>query len=364
MVHRGSVETETTPRADVRTRVLDPRQGFPLVIEPGPSGPRDAAWLAGWLRNHQARIEADLTEHGALLLRGFDVRTPQQFEDVARAVASELKNDYLGTSPRDALSPYTFSASELPPYYPIPAHCEMSFTKHPPRRLFFCCLVPNAAPGGETPLVDFRGVWRDLDPEVRARFEARGVRNIRNYVGPEGGSRFDLWKLKRWDEMFRTTDRAEVEKKCVENGFEPTWKSEGRLALINTQPAMKRHPKSGVPVWFNHTQVFHLDAAASEYRRVAARIGKRRYRALGAFAELAVGLKRRFVAAEDQAMHCTFGDGSPISTADVEAVYDAIWRNMVAFSWQRGDVTVIDNDAVAHGRMPYAGPRRIAVAWA
>jgi alpha-ketoglutarate-dependent taurine dioxygenase len=357
------VETATTERDEVRTRLLDARLRFPLVIEPEARRARDAAWLAGWLRNHAAYVEAQLVEHGALLLRGFEVRTPQQFEDVARAVSSELKNDYLGTSPRDALSPYTFSASELPPYYPIPAHCEMSFTKRPPRRLFFCCLVPNAAPGGETPLVDFRGVWRDLDPEVRARFEAKGVRNIRNYVGPQGGSRFDLWKLKRWDEMFQTTDRTEVERKCAENGFEATWKSEGRLALINTQPAMKRHPKSGVPVWFNHTQVFHLDAAASEYRRVAARLGKKRYLALGKFAALAVALKRRFVAADDQAMHCTFGDGSPISSSDIESLYDAIWRNMVAFPWQRGDVTVIDNDAVAHGRMPYSGPRRIAVAW-
>ena len=74
----------------------------------------------------------------------------------------------LRTSPRDAVKPggYVFSASELPGFYPIPAHNEMSFTAHPPRRIFFACTI---APEkfGETPLVDFRGVWRDLDPELR-----------------------------------------------------------------------------------------------------------------------------------------------------------------------------------------------------
>jgi hypothetical protein len=63
-------------------------------------------------------------------------------------------------------------------------------------------------------------------------------------------------------------------------------------------------------------------------------------------------------------MHCTYGDGSPIPDADMRAVREAFWRNMVFPKWQRGDVVAIDNHAVAHGRMPYRGPRRIAVAWA
>ena len=75
-------------------------------------------------------------------------------------------------------------------------------------------------------------------------------------------------------------------------------------------------------------------------------------------------LRQRTTAGEDQAMHCTHADGSPIADADMEAVRDAIWKNMVFFKWRRGDVLVIDNDAVSHGRMPYTGPRKIAVAWA
>jgi alpha-ketoglutarate-dependent taurine dioxygenase len=32
--------------------------------------------------------------------------------------------------------------------------------------------------------------------------------------------------------------------------------------------------------------------------------------------------------------------------------------------WKNGDVLAIDNDSTGHGRLPFYGPRMIAVAWA
>src|SRR6185295_8348316 len=185
----------------------EPATVLPLVIEPSPgSGHRGEAALLAFIGAHRAHLEERLVAHGALLLRGFDVNGAHGFERVARAFEPVLQNDYLGTSPRDALTDHVFSSSELPPHYPIPQHCEMSFLARPPRRLFFTCLEPSSGPGGETPLADFRRVYQDLPADVRARFEAKGVRNVRNYAGPRGGGRFDPWKLKRWDEVFGTTD--------------------------------------------------------------------------------------------------------------------------------------------------------------
>jgi hypothetical protein len=172
------------------------------------------------------------------------------------------------------------------------------------------------------------------------------------------------WKLKRWDEMFGTTDPAAVARACAANGFELTWRPDGGLRLVNVQPATKNHPVTGEPAWFNHAQVFHLGTASAEYRRIAARQGQLRYGALARVAQATERLKRRTTAGEDLAMHCTYGDGTPIPEADMDAVRDAIWKSMVFFKWRKGDVLVIDNDAVAHGRMPYAGERVVAVAWA
>jgi alpha-ketoglutarate-dependent taurine dioxygenase len=346
-----------------RTETFTPGATLPLVVRPADDRERDASALAAWLAAERATVDGWLTAHGALLFRGFAVRDAEAFDRVALALDPELKTDYLGTSPRNALSAHTFTASELPGFYPIPQHCEMSFVKQPPRRLYFACLRANDGPGGETPLADFRAVLRDLDPAVRARFEARGVKNIRNYRGPKARRRVDPWQLKRWDEMFQTTDRAEAERKAIAGGFDVEWKSGDRLVLVNSQPATRAHPVTGVPVWFNHAQVFHPSAAAGEYRRIARRQQRWKYGFLARFASALTRAKGLFSAVEDQAMTCTYGDGAPIPDADMEAVRDAIWKNLVVTRWQQGDVVAIDNFAVSHGRMPYSGPRVIAVAW-
>ena len=70
---------------------------------------------------------------------------------------------------------YVFTASELPPSYPIPQHLEMSFLPAPPKQLFFCCLDPPTSSGGETCLCDYKKVYEQLDPEIREQFVKKGV---------------------------------------------------------------------------------------------------------------------------------------------------------------------------------------------
>lgn len=352
----------STAQVPVRARTIDPRgAGLPLCIEP--TAETDPEALLSWVGVQKERLSAAILQHGAVLLRGFPIHTPQLFESVLRALGVELKNDYQGTSPRNAVTQYIFNASELPGYYPIPQHCEMSFLRSPPRRLFFCCLDAPQSFGGETPLCDFRAVYRDLDPQVRSRFEARGVMIVRNYGGPEGGGRFDLWQLKPWHDIFGTTDRAAVEKKCQEIGQEFHWLPDGRLRLINRSEACRRHPQTGEWVWFNHSQVFHLSSAEGEYRRICARLPELRYHLLRVVAHLGSTYKRWRLSDEEQAMQALFGDGSPIPDADMEKVREAIWQNLVVTRWRLGDVVMIDNYGVSHGRLPYHGPRRVVVGW-
>jgi len=335
--------------------------GLPLVVEPHDD--RDPDRLAAWLRANPDWVAAALVEHGALLFRGFAVADARTFESVARAIDDDLKNDYLGTSPRNALTDHVFTASELPSYYPIPQHCEMTFVARPPRRLFFCCLVEPASGSGETPLADFRKVLRDLHPSLVRRFERHGLRIVRNYSGPDGGRRFDLWRLKRWDEMFRTTDRATVEARCREEGFEPTWTAAGGLRLVSSQPVTRTRPETGEPVWHNHSTTFHLSQAEGEYRRIYRMRPTLRHFLLWRLAGVLERLQRRRPV-DELAMQCTRADGGEIPREDMEVVREAVWRHMVVFPWRRGDVLAIDNYAVAHGRLPYHGPREIAVCWA
>jgi hypothetical protein len=335
----------------------------PLVVR-APQADTGVATLCDSLRAHADWVGQSLAKHGALLLSGFDVSTAADFENVARAIDDDLKNEYLGTSPRDGLTDYVFSASELPDFYPIPQHCEMSFTARPPRRVFFCCLREPRPGGGETPLVDFREVYRDLDPDVRMRFEHGGIRIVRNYAGPDEQSRFNLFQLKPWDAMFLTRDRAIVEETCRREGFEPVWTAGDGLRLISTQRATRLHPFTGEPVWYNHSQVFHLSAAPGEYKRIFRHRPTLRNFALWQLARVLVAVQRMTRAADERSMHCTYEDGREIPAADMEHLRDVIWRHMQIRPWKRGDVLAIDNHSVAHGRLPYSGPREIAVCWA
>ncbi|MFN2428242.1 MAG: TauD/TfdA family dioxygenase [Candidatus Binatia bacterium] len=334
---------------------------LPLVI--AARGDNDVAKLCTWLTNNREWVTAQLQTWGALLLRGFAVTDAPAFERVARAVDNDLKNEYLGTSPRNALTSHIFTASELPPFYPIPQHCEMSFTKNPPRRLFFSCLVEPAEGSGETPLCDFRRVLADLDPELVARFEAKGIRIIRNYGGARSASRFNPFQLKRWDEMFLTTDRSAVEAKCREEGFDPIWTGADGLRLVSTQPVTRVHPDTGLPVWHNHVTTFHPSQAAGEYRRIHALRPTLKHWALLQVTRLLEIFERRRPG-EELAMHCEHADGTPIADADIEVVREGVWKHLVVNPWKAGDVVAIDNFAVSHGRLPYSGPRLIAVAWA
>ena len=50
------------------------------------------------------------------------------------------------------------------------------------------------------------------------------------------------------------------------------------------------------------------------------------------------------------AMHTCFGDSSEIPLADVTHVRYTIYKNMVFNRWEKGDIVMIDNFRVSHGR--------------
>ena len=332
-----------------------------LVIEATTSATKD--FLKNYIQENKAPLQQLLTKHGALLFRNFDIQSAQDFEDISHEIDDELKNNYLGTSPRNSITKYTFSASELPHFYPIPQHCEMSFLKFPPRKLFFYCHVAPAV-NGETPVCDFRKVYAQLDNEVKTAFEKKGVKTIRNYDGPNAKAKFDLWKLKRWDEVFNTTDKSKVEATCNEYEIAFEWLENDKLRLFNEQDAFIKHPVTGEGVWFNHTQVFHRDAAAIEYSHIAKRqktLSASFYSALTSFLTFT---KKISVPTLSLGTHSVFKDGSEIPTSYVEHLQQTIWNNMQFFPWQKGDVLAIDNFSTSHGRMPYKGPREIYVCWA
>ena len=338
-------------------------QKLPIIIEPNGSG-KSKQELINWLSANKDAFKKQFYQSGAVLFRGFEIDTPVDFESVALTVEPGLVNDYYGTSPRNIVkgTNYIYTASELPGFYPIMQHCEMSYVKQPPVKLFFCCLAEPEF-GGETPICNFRKVYEQLDPAIKAELDKKGVITVRNYSGLGGKSRFNLFELKQWNEIFNTTDKAEVERQCKEQEIEFEWKDSGNLRLLHRTPATAKHPVTGETVWFNHAQVFHPAAAPIEYNYIHAR--QQRFKSLywKLLTTAMVKMKKLTTSPIDQSMNVLFGDGTEIPESYIQHIEDVIWQNLVIIPWKKGDVFAIDNLSTSHGRLPFEGPRQILACW-
>jgi hypothetical protein len=186
---------------------------------------------------------------------------------------------------------------------------------------------------------------------MRAEFEARDLRLIQNVPEERSFRKRTLGAPKTWPEMFETDDRAAVEAFCRSEGIEFTWKPDGSIRLVNYTPAAVVHPRTGRKVWFNSVHNFY-PTWAWELRRL------KRYlpaALMGAYERA----QMRRVAAEDRPNYATFGDGGEIPPESIERIRQAYWDHAVMFDWQAGDVLLLDNIRMAHGRMPYRGQRRV-----
>ena len=59
-----------------------------------------------------------------------------------------------------------------------------------------------------------------------------------------------------------------------------------------------------------------------------------------------------------------YGDGAPIEDGVLDEIRGVYREVQVVFPWLAGDVLMLDNMLVAHGRTPFHGDRKVIVAMA
>ena len=59
-----------------------------------------------------------------------------------------------------------------------------------------------------------------------------------------------------------------------------------------------------------------------------------------------------------------FEDGNNLSFWDAYQIVKSYWHNAELFDWQEGDILILDNYRVGHGRLPFTGERRVYTAFA
>jgi len=283
--------------------------------------------LADWARQHAQQLDCELLEHGGILLRGFANGGLADFRSFAEAVSREVLNYNERSSPRTELAQGVYTSTDHPPDQPIVMLNEQSYNVLWPLKIMFYC-VQAALRGGRTPIADSRRLLSRLSPRTIAAFEEKGIRYVRNYNSGLGLT---------WQQAFQTDDRSAVEEYCARAQIDVHWKSGGGLRTEQVRPAIRRHPQSGEPIWFNHGSFFNVNSLAPELRDALLSV----------------------VAESELSTHTYYGEGTPIERETIEELRAAYDAERVCIDWQPGDVLLLDNMLASHGREPYQGPRKI-----
>ncbi len=298
-----------------------PRTNSPFTIKPNTS--LDAKQ---WVAANKELLHDLLLEHGAVLLRGFNIGSAQKFNELFETLfgaAIEYKNR---TSPREKVHDKVYTSTSHPSDMNIHMHTENSYSNVYNRIISFYCLV-SPGTGGETPIADERKLLASMSPETIEKFRQKGIRYVRNTVSGVGLD---------WRTIYQTDSKEEVNQKLDDLGYDYTWVDDDHLRVAWTLPAFQEHPITGEDMWFNHMYFGHrslYDPAILE-----------------------------FFSKENLPFATYYGDGADIEEEVIEGFKQFYEDNCVVFQWQKDDFLLLDNMMYSHGRNPFTGDRTILTA--
>ena len=280
-----------------------------------------------WIRDNRVKLIDELGRHGAILFRGFPIKDANDFDALIRefGMNSFTYQESLSNAVRVNCTELVFTANEAPPDVSIYLHHEMAQTPLFPSRLFFCC---ETAPdhNGETPICRSDIVLqmlRDQDAEFVRKCEQLGVRysNVMPASDdPESG------QGRSWKSTLDATNVSAAEARLDKLGYSYDWLDDGSLRVTTAVLPAVRTLSDGRQVFFN--QLIAAYRGWQDSRNEASK-------------------------------SICFGDGSEISAASMELAIAISDRLSFDLAWQSGDMIVLDNFLVMHGRRPFEGKRRV-----
>ncbi|MEL7002367.1 MAG: TauD/TfdA family dioxygenase, partial [Bacteroidota bacterium] len=301
---------------------IDESSEYPLVIKPN----IDDLVLAKWVQENNQLLQERLRSNGAILFRGFNIKNQDHFQEILSALEGESMNYSDQSSPRTLVADKVYTSTDHPSDQVINMHNELSYSHDWPLTISFYCDIPPVE-NGETPIADTRKVLKMLSPATREKFEEHGVLYMRNLVDGLGLS---------WQQVYQTDDKSKVEEHCKKKGINFEWFSDEHLRISWKRPAVQTNPITKEKAWFNHGFFFNaanLDQAIHDVIQDEELLPFNTY----------------------------FGNGDKIDEAVFDELKSAYAQCKVKFKWQKGDLLVLDNMCMAHGRESYSGDRKILV---
>jgi len=302
---------------------------FPLVYECR-GGVGDVEAACAWLREGADERFCEASRHGAVLFRGFPLRTADDFDHfvTATGLPAFTYEDSLSNAVRMNRTPRVFTANEAPPSVSIFFHHEMAQTPHYPAKLFFFCEQP-AETGGATPLCRSDVLWERLAAECPRFAHDVATKGLQySHVMPAAAD-LASGMGRSWQSTLKTETAAGAEARLEVLGYTWQWLEDGSLRVQTpVLPGVHQLPD-----------------------------GRRSF-----FNQLIAAYRGWKDARNDPAKSITLGDGSPLDSAAVAVAIRLSDELAFDLPWKTGDVVLVDNFVAMHGRRPFTGTRKVLAA--
>lgn len=302
-----------------------------------------------YLLSQREVLKQQVTENGAIWFKGFDLmRTQEGFTRFYELLQLDPCQDPLASVGARAVvnkKSAMYEAVNKPSRAKFFVGMHNESTNMRTNRLGAFVCFKRAETGGEFLLLDGRKMLAEIPAPVLQRLYERGVRfsnaelpffdflrstgPLRTVLQPAlqaiaqvgVGAKIDMDLELRWDEN-------------DEDGLR-------LLAFSPKQSPINRHPATGEPAWFCNVH------SHSRYLRDK-RDGK---------------LPETSGSSKLNRTNMYYGDLSEIAEEDLRAIDEATMKNLAYVPMEEGDVVLVDNYQVMHGRDVFSGERLHAVTW-
>lgn len=251
-----------------------------------------------------AAVVAAFRQTGCVLFRGYSVDV-DRFARLTQRFSSDFRSHGVANRPAVGDDKYLILAD--PGTKALHLHAELSYLPELPEVLWFCCVSP---PGddGDTLVCDGARLWSAFDTPMRQAFLDKKIR----YSA--------VWPRETWQRYFEVETASQLTARLAPLASVTFRLNAGdRLSFKYVTPAVRAHRDTGDACFVNAVLHWGLDGLHD---------------------------------------FLSFEDGTPISPSLLAAVQERADATTSAVAWRRGDVVMIDNTRVMHGRRAFSDPMR------
>lgn len=294
-----------------------------------------------------------LATHGAVVLRNTNTTDPEIFSQFVEAIGKHSNHEPFeqngSLAKRTILTNIITTANEGPSDLTIHQHNEFSrFSKYPTTLFFICNKYDKTTKGGATPLVHGGEFFNELFarvPELLNNLSKHGLYMAQ--VWQNISNNRTAWRdyfcfgreIQNDDDLATAKQKAEeIVARTVSDDYE--WDKDDNLIVHqHTKPIREfKNPYTGqeYPVFFNSLATFYYDYKTKKKQQSTA-------------------------TATAATKKVTYDNNEPINEAWLEAVLEESIKLSYAHQWQEGDIAIVDNYQVSHGRLPWSNGARSVI---